>query len=119
MVRAWRCGVCRGAVVRGTASLRLSPWCPPLLRYLVVLCLPWPVAVPPSPRASLVGLLAIFLLPSALWRSLPFPVLHVGLPPTWRAFFPASRASLCVFWVFFLACFLIFWVLFLLSFLML
>ena len=80
LVGAWRCGVCRGAVVRGAASLRPSPCCPPLLRYLLVLCLPWLGAVPPSPRASLARLLATLLLPALLRRSLPFPLLSVGLP---------------------------------------
>ena len=96
LVGAWWCGVCRGAVVRGAASLRLSPWCPPLLRYLVVLCLPWLVAVPPSPRVSLARLLATLLLPSLLRRSLPFPLLSVGPPSSLGCIFPCLRPCVCL-----------------------
>ena len=96
LVGAGRCGVWRGAVVRGAASLRSSPWCPPLLRYLVVLCLLWLVALPPSPPASLPRLLRTLLFPYRLRRSLPFPLLSVALPSSLVRFFLASSASLCV-----------------------
>ena len=119
LVGAWRRGVCRGAVVRGEVSLRLSSWCPSLLRYLMVLCLPWLVAVPPSPRVSLVRLLAILLLPSALRCSLPFPLLSVGLPFSLACISPCLNCVLVCVSVFFLACFLVFWVLLLLCFLIL
>ena len=109
LVGAWRCAVCLGAVVRGAASLRSSPWCPPLLRYLVVVYLPWLGAVPPSPRASIVGLLATLLLPSALRRSLLFPPPFIGLPSSLARIFPCLTCVLVCVSVFFLACFPVFW----------
>ena len=114
---AVRCVHC--AVVRRAASLHSSPWCPPLLRCLVVLCLPWLVAVPPSPDVSLARLLAVLLLPSALRRSLPFFVLSIGLPSSLPCIFLCLTCVLVCVSVFFLACFLVFWVLFFLSFLIL
>ena len=115
LVGAPRCGVCRGAVVSCGASLCSSPWCPPLLRYLVVLCLLWLAAVPPSPRASLVRLLATSLSPSALRRSLLFLLLSVGLPFSLACIFPYLACDFVCVSVVFLACFLVFWVLFFLS----
>ena len=94
LVGAWRCGVCRGAVVRGAASLCLPPCCHPLCRYPLVLGLPWLVAVPPSPRASLARLLATLLLPALLRRSLPFPLLSVGLPSSLACIFPCPACVL-------------------------
>ena len=90
LVGAWRCGVCPGAVVRGAASLRSSPWCPPLLRYHVVLCWPWLVAMPPL-RAhvlrSSAGYLsssfcvaAFFTLSSTLCWSALLPGVHFSQP---------------------------------------
>ena len=119
LVGSWRCGVRRGNGLCGAASLGSSPWCPPLLRYLVVLCLLWLVALPPSPRASLVRLLAILLLPSVLRHSLPSPLLSIGLPSSLACIFPCLTCVLVCILVFFLACFLVYWVLFFPSFLML
>ena len=119
LVGVWRWGVCLGAVVRGAASLCSSPWWPPLLRYLVVLCLLRLVVVPPSPRASLVRLLGIPFLPSTLRRSLPFPLLSAGLPSSLACMILCLTFALVFVSVVFLACFLVFWVLFFLSFLIL
>ena len=117
LVASWQCSVCHGAVVRGPAFLRLSPWCPPLLRYLVVLCLPLLVGVRPSPRASLARLLATLLLPSLLRRPLPFPLLSDGQPSSLACIFPCFTCVLVCGSVFSFAYFLVLWVLLLPSFL--
>ena len=119
LVGAWRCGVCHGAVVRGSACLRLPFWCPALLRYLVVFCLPWLVAMPPSTRASLAQLLSTLLLPALLRRSLPFPLLSVGLPSSLACIFPCPACVLVFGPVCSFAYFLVLRVLLFLSFLVL
>ena len=102
LVGAWWCGVCRGALVRGAASLRLSPWCPPLLRYLLPLCVPLLVAVHPSLRAPLarVRLLPCWrdtlLLFFLLRRSLLIPLLFIGRPSSLACIFPCPLLRPCV-----------------------
>ena len=128
------CGACAVFVcwwVRCGALCAVMPWCvvlppsvhrpgaPPLVRYLVLLCLLWLVAVPPSPRVCLVRLLATLLIPSALRHSLPFPLLSISLPSSLACIFSCLTCFLVCFSVFFLACFLVFWVLFFLSLLIL
>ena len=109
LVGAWRCGVCRGAVVRRAASLRSSPRCSTLLSYSVVLYLAWLVAVPPSPHSaagfpsSSFCVAAFFTLSSTIRWSALFPGLYFSLPHlrpcvcfsifTWPAF--SSFGSSC------------------------
>ena len=97
---ASRCGVSGGAVVRCAASLCLPPSCPPLLRYLLVLCAvacgcaPLPACVPRlaarhPPSSCFVG--ALFTLSSnlrwsALLRGVHFPLPRLG-PCVWLGFF--------------------------------
>ena len=127
------CGVCGACAVIVCSSVRgdavcavvpwcvmlpplyLSRWCPPLLRYLLVLCLPWLVAFP-SPRASLGRLLATILPPALLRRSLPFPLLSVGPPSSLVCISPCLACVLVCGLVTFLAYFLVPRVLLLLSF---
>ena len=107
---------CCGALCCRPSS---APLCPPLLRYLLALCLPWLVAVPPCPRASLAWLLATLLLPALLGRSLPFPLLSVGLPSSLACIFLCLACVLVCDSVFPFAYFLALRVLLLLSFLVL
>ena len=101
----------------GCVAVRCLPWyrgawcclpspvslLPPSLAGVVVLCLTWRLAAPPSPRASLARLLATLLLPLFLRRSLPFPLLSVGPPPSLREF--SSTSALVLVMVFPLAYF--------------
>ena len=89
LVGAWRCGLCRVAVMRGAASLRSLPWClSPALPRVVVLAVacgyaPFPARVPCSatgyPPSSFCVVAFLTLSPTLRWSAL-LPRVHLSLP---------------------------------------